>query len=713
MAKRKKKRNGLGTKFVLIFYAFAIFLLASNIVYLGTTGKHLISGDDIRAYAENRNTGQITETIQAKRGTIYSSDNQEIASDIKKYKMYAILSSTRINTDGTPAYVVDPEETAKQLSEIIDMPEEKLLEKLTKDTYQVEFGNYGNNLSSVVKEKIEALDLPGIEFESIVSRNYAFGDFASYAVGYTTLDSSNTVSYLVGQMGIEKSYNDTLSGTDGQRVYLADNKGYMLPNGLISQTDAVNGNDVYMTINSTIQTELDYQMSVLAEKMEVDVATCAVMNIKTGEILAISDYPSYDPNKKEIENYTDVFFNEAVEPGSVFKSFTYASAIEEGKLDVSNTYQSGKYEFKVNGKTIATIKDHNEGKGWGTITFEQGFYKSSNVAICNILEKYIKPKKFEQYIEDLGFFQDSEVDGIYSGSGVAGYSNATTNLELYTCGFGQGATMTGYQLLRAYSVFGNDGKMVDPYLVSKVVNPDTGEVIYKASTNYSKQIYSKSTCATVRKLLYGVINEQGTGKNYKMDDVELIGKTGTGQVAKNGAYMEDYYTHSFCGMAPYDDPQIEVVVWYQSYKSGTKVVANMIKSVVSVALNELYEETGQVVESSITKLPSYTNQSTSFTQSQLKSAGLDSIVIGDGKTVIDQYPKKNTKVKSNTRVFLLTNGENYTMPNMVGWSRKEAEIYANYIGMSIEASGTGTVTSQSIPVGTTINSQSNLKIKAN
>ena len=269
------------------------------------------------------------------------------------------------------------------------MDEEDILKQLKKDTYQVEFGSYGNNLSSLVKDQIDALKLPGLEFDEITTRNYRYGDFASYEVGYaqavTDEIKGKTVQTLVGKMGIEQAFDDELSGTDGERTYLADNNNNVLPNGILSETAPVAGNDVYLTIDTDVQTELDMQMEKMIEELKPEKATCGIMDAKTGKLLAISNYPSFDPNERDIKNYVDLFLNEPVEPGSVFKSFVYGNAINDQKLDVDDTYQSGKFHYKVNGKTVATINDHNSGRGWGTISYKKGFYYSSNTGICQQL----------------------------------------------------------------------------------------------------------------------------------------------------------------------------------------------------------------------------------------------------------------------------------------------------------------------------------------
>ena len=654
----KRKNNNQSARTILLIFAIIIVLLIVNVIYLGATGKHFVSGNDIKEYANQRGGGQKVETLSAKRGTIYSRDNEVIASDVKKYKLYAILNTKRYTADNKPAYVVDKEDTAKKLAPILSMSEEDILKKLNQDVYQVEFGSYGNNLSSLVKDKIDALKLPGLEFEEITTRNYRYGDFASYEVGYAQLltDEINgkTTKAIIGQMGIEKTFDEQLSGKDGQKVYLADSNNYILPNGVISETTPVSGNDVYLTIDTDVQTELDRQMKNLVEGQKADKATCAVMEAKTGKILAVSNYPSFDPNKRDMKNYVDLFLNEAVEPGSIFKAFVYGNALTDGKLNVKSTYPSGKFYYD---KKLKPIRDHNDGKGWGTISYEKGFYYSSNTAICNMLTKISDKESLLQDYEDLGFFKTDTVDGLTTASGVAGYKNNDGRLvEYLTTGFGQGSTFTAYQLMRGYSAFANDGKTVKPYFVDKVVNSETNETLYQAKSEYSKQIYSTEAVKQMRDLLSGVINIKGsTGYKYHMDDINLIGKTGTGQVAKDGRYMSGYYTHSFAGLAPYDDPQIVIVFWYQGYVSGNTIPSQLVSAVVRTALNKINEQPAKEIETSTFVLDSYKNQSVDFAKKILTQHQLSPLIIGDGKTVMEQYPKAQSEVSSKSRVFLSTN----------------------------------------------------------
>ena len=429
------KGKNFNAKIIYIVFVFLIILLILNVTILTLTGWGMISFKNIRAFSEQRGGGQVSEIKQARRGTILTSDNQIVAADVTKYKLIAILNESRVNADGTPAYVKEKKRTAKALSDIIDMSYDKILEKLETDAYQVEFGSAGKNLTSLKKEEIESLGLPGLVFEETVSRNYRYADFASYEIGYAATTEEDPYT-LVGQMGIEQSYNDYLKGSNGEKIYLVDAHQNELPDSVIKETVAMPGNDVYMTINSSLQTELDTLLNELVKDKKASKAAAAVMEVKTGRILAISNYPSFDPNERKIKNYIDTFINEAFECGSVFKAFVYGNGLTDKTLKLSTKYMSGGYRYYEAGRLIHTIRDYNEGRGWGKITFEEGFYHSSNTGICHLLAEHLDIQSVTETYKKLGLFQSSEIDGMPSGSGMKGYDGQKVTLEYLTTGFG-------------------------------------------------------------------------------------------------------------------------------------------------------------------------------------------------------------------------------------------------------------------------------------
>ena len=298
-----------------IIFAVLIFSLVVNILYLGATGKHLISGENIASFAKNRSKKEVVEYAQ--RGQIYTCDHEKVAINVKKYKIILVLSSQRTGYGKKLAYVKDVNKTASQLGPILGIDVNELTSKLqtAKDEgrYQIELGTKGNNLSASVKKQIEDCNLTGIEFVESNSRYYPLGDFCSYVVGYAKSYNDQSVKKMVGEMGLELSYDKQLKGKNGYKVYQTDANGYALVDGTLREKDPTNGNDLYLTIDSGLQRNLDYLMSNAYSESGAEVVTAGVMEIKTGKILAMSTYPSFNPNERNISTFNNYFLEGTIE----------------------------------------------------------------------------------------------------------------------------------------------------------------------------------------------------------------------------------------------------------------------------------------------------------------------------------------------------------------------------------------------------------------
>ena len=336
MAKRKKYRNEV--RRILIVTLAAMMLIASNVFFV-TIGKvHLRSGTDLSIYADSANT--VTDTTLALRGFIYDRNGQVIAQDNRTYDIVCVLSSARQSIEGQIAYVKDKEGTAKVLSEILKIDYDKIMGYLSQDIYQTELGVGGRRLSQATKDLIESYKLPGIEFTDSIKRIYPNGQFASNLIGYAQQDDHDITT---GQMGLELYLNSYLSGTNGTRTYQTDKDGYRLPGMKDEVVSAVNGDDVYLTLDTSIQQTLEQSMSMTQSQFGADNVWGGVMEIKTGKVLAWGQSNSFDPNVREITDYTNTGAQVPYEPGSTLKTFTWAAAINEGKYNGSELTNGNSY----------------------------------------------------------------------------------------------------------------------------------------------------------------------------------------------------------------------------------------------------------------------------------------------------------------------------------------------------------------------------------
>ena len=680
---KKDKKWNTPNKFFL-FFLFVILILYGQYCYLSLSDN--IYGINMKEFASNRNT--VKTTLVAKRGTIYDKEGNTLALNTTSYTMIAYLDSNRTKDITNPKHVVDKEYTATKLSQALDADYDYILQRLNAKSKQVEFGTIGRNITELKKLSIEELKLPGIEFVETTTRFYPNGNFASYVIGYA---KSNDEGVIEGKLGIESKYNDILKGKDGYYKYQQDKQGYKIPDTPEERIEAENGADIYLTIDSSIQRFVESAVKDINEKYENEWLLIEVMDAKTGEILATSSKPSYDPNSiPQDMSYYNPLISYAYEPGSTMKIFTYMCAIEKGVYNGEETYKSGSYTIGEN-----TISDWN-GEGWGVINYDTGFERSSNVGIANIIKNYLSKDELYDCFTKYGFGSPTNVELSNEASGSL---NFKYDIEVVTAGFGQGILTTPIQHLQALSIIANDGYMVSPHVISKIVTPDGKEQV--TEVNKSEKLVSSNTITKIKELMRNVISSPtGTGKAYEIEGYNIIGKTGTAQIFENGAYLKNGYILSASLMYPSEDPEIII---YAAIKkppeNSTKILSESITELMKniAKYKDMFDSNKVVSDISVIDVPQYINKKVDSIE---KSENI--IILGDGDKVINQYPKFNTKILSNEKIILLTNGNNYIMPSTIGWSRNNVKEFCNIINNNCEINGNGYVYEQSIPEGSII-----------
>lgn len=700
-----------------IFIIIVVFIFAAIILKLLWIGLGNVKVNDktLAEFANNRDTRK--RTLTAKRGTIYSSKGEVLAKDVNSYTVIAYLDPSRTKDKKRPYHVVDKEKTAELLSPLINMTKERILKLLNtkikscnddktecteRVPYQVELGPGGRGITELVKDQIEDLDLPGIDFIASTKRYYPNGDFLSYTLGYA---KNNDDNQYVGEMGLELYYNDELTGTDGYVEYQSDLYGYQITSTPAVEKKSVSGDDIYLTIDDNIQMFTEQAMNTL-EGGKPEWATISVVNAKTGEILGVSSSPSFNNNTLEIKSYYDPFVAYEYEPGSTMKIFSFMAAMENGIYDGSKKYKSG--TIKVD---EANIKDWNN-KGWGMVTFDDGFMASSNVAAVN-LAMQLGRAKLKDFYSSLGFGKKT---GIPLPNESKGIVNFRYNTEVAAASYGQGMTVSAIQMVQALTTIANDGIMIKPYLVSKIVNGETGEVVLENKRTEIAKVASTETSEKMKTLMRGVVQKGckiATGGGYNVPGYDVIGKTGTAQIASSrGGYLKGSrnYVKSFAALFPGDDPQIIIYV-AASKITDAKYLKNSVKALVkdvgtylNIVGNKEVEETGTYTTKS------YINLDTATVKTALEASSMEAVVIGEGTKIIKQYPKENTKINAHNKIFLLTNDTNYKMINIKGWSRNDVSTFARMINLDVSFDGYGYVKAYSIKKGTLLDKSSKLDV---
>lgn len=698
MKKRKKVNNVRYSKTVILGSLFLFVLMIARLLQLSLSKE--IDGINLKELASKRTTK--TVVLSAKRGSIYDCNGEVLAQTVSSYKLIAYLDKKRTTNKNNPQHVVNKEETAKKLAPILGMSEDEVLSYLNKTgVYQTEFGSKGNGLSEIVKNQIEELDLPGLDFIESYKRYYPKGEFASYTIGYAKDSNDNGKEVITGEMGIEKYYDKILKGEDGYVKYQKDLKGYKIADSNEIRKDAISGKDIYLTIDSNIEFFVEQALKNAKDNYGYEWFHITILDAKNGSILASATSPSFDLNLRNMTNYLDYMVSSPYEPGSTMKTFTYMAAMENGVYDGNETYLSGVYTT-TDGTQIGDW-DRN---GWGTITYDKGYAMSSNVGVINLINRHMSSVMLRQYFKRLGFGKKT---GINLPNEESGSLNFKYETEIYNAGFGQGITTTPIQNVQALTSLTNDGMLLKPYIVSKIVNPDNNEVILKNKKHDIERVASTSTVQKMIQLMDDCVNGYGnTGSGYRIESGQLIGKTGTAQIAdtNGGGYLsgkEDIIS-SFSGIYPKDSPQIIIYASVKRPANGSqKPISNAIKEIVNNVSKYYGNDTNddnKVVISDY-KVPSLVNKKLDSAKQLLDSNGIKYSIIGNGSKVVKQYPLKNDVITNQDTIYLITDGS-LSIPNVVGLSSKVASGILKSLGVKVKLDGSGYVVSQSVGENTPI-----------
>lgn len=695
----KVKRSRVRVSRLLVLVFFCAFLAAiAKLVYVAVSSN--IDGKDLTAFANARDTRK--RVLPATRGNIYDVNGETIASNANSYTLVAYLSEKRTTNPKNPQHVIDKESTAKALAEALDMDYDYVLGRLNVSAYQVEFGAKGKNLSENQKVKIESLGLPGIGFISGHKRYYKKSKMASYIVGYAKTNEDGEIN---GEMGIEALYNDVLKGEDGYSEYQVDNAGYQMGEPLVS-IEPVSGSDIYLTIDTGIQLILEDALHTLEENNKFDWFTMTVIDAHTGAIVGSTSSPSFNPNDiSSITSYVNPLVGSTYEPGSTMKIYSWLAAMENGLYNGNEEYMSG--TIKVDNYTI---KDFNN-VGWGRITYDRGFAYSSNVGAVNLEQKIsdLGKNKLREFYESLGFGSKT---GIELPGEVSGVLRMTYNSERATASYGQGVTTTPIQNLQALTIFTNEGEMLKPYIVDKIVDQN-GNITYQGGRTSLGKKASSENIKKMQELMYDVVYN-GVSKYYQPNNVTLAGKTGTAEYAGGNGYVSgsENRIRSFAGFFPYENPEYIFYVSVKKLDGGNTALAKaVVKAVESIAnYANVTSNFAENDSSNLITINNYLSSDVKEITEELVKANLKVVTIGNGNTIINQYPLNNSEVIIGSKVFLLTESKDYTMPDITGWSSSEVMNFCNLIGLKYDFNGYGTVKEFSIDKDTIIDLTKTLEV---
>ena len=612
-----------------IKFVFLIIILVFLIIFFKILYVQVFSYEKLSTLSDDLWSRELP--ISAARGKILDRNGVVLADNITITSLIFI-----------PNQITEKERVAKVISEILDVDYDDMYQHVTKKTSIERVHPEGRNLSYEIADEINSYNFDGVYLVKESKRYYPNKTMLSHVLGYTGIDNQ-------GLSGIELLYDDYLTGEDGAIKYYSDAKGTKLDMAEV-YTEPESGLDVMLTIDYDIQTSVERELDNIVSMFNPDHALALAMDPNTGEILAMSSRPNFDPNN--YQDYDTETLNRNLpiwmtyEPGSTFKIITTAAAVEEGvvNLEKDTFYDSGSVE--VSGAKLRCWK----AGGHGHQTMLQVFENSCNPGFVKMGFALGKEKLFS-YIDLFGFGEKTGIDLNGEGEGIIFDVEDVKDLELATSAFGQGVSVTPIQQVTAVSSIVNGGYLYKPYIMKGILDNDTNNVFLENDKTLVRKTISENTSNILKMALESVV-ANGGGKVTYIDGYRVGGKTGTAQKVQNGRYLENNYIMSFMAVLPSNDPEI---VLYLAIDNPKKTAL----------------------------LSSYTT--TPFVRKIL----LDII------NIMDIEKQDNQKEKD----YEWMDKKYYEVPNVIGMTKKEAKKYLT--GFEIEYVGEGDiVVSQTPSAGT-------------
>lgn len=699
---QRKKIGGL--------LAITVFLFCALMVRVAWL--QIVRGEELSSAAREQQTSD--NTITPKRGLIYDRNMKIIANNLSVETISITPKNVRQNSKQSP------EEIARNMAEILELETESVLAKINKNSnFEYIKRKVEKDQADALREYVNKYKLDGIKFSEDTKRYYPYGNFASQVIGFVGSDNK-------GLEGIEMVYNEHLEGVPGRIVSANKTAGLELPDNYESYYEAQNGKSVVLTIDETIQhfTEKHLENARIENQLE-EGAAAIVMNVKTGEILAMATKPDYDLNqpfeiteaveekypdiKKELETLEDSEYNakltevtqflrrnkavvDSYEPGSTFKIAVASMALEENVVSLNDHFFCGG-SIKVADRRISCANRN----GHGAQTFVQGVQNSCNPVFIEVGARVGK-EKFMEYVKGFGFRDVTGIELPGETSGIFHVAEYFKEIDLATSSFGQSFNVTPLQMVTMVSAVANGGKLMKPHLVKQLVD-ENQNVVEEYEPTVVRQVISEETSNTMRQILESVVSEGG-GKNAYLAGYRIAGKTGTSEKQPRG---NGKYVASFVGFAPADDPEIVCLVILDQPPVGATyygglIAAPVVKNILEESLQYLGVEpeyTQEELDRIDITVPDITGKTRKEAEAILKEVGVNISFRGTGDTVLDQVPKPYSKLARESKVVAYTEGEeskkSVTIPDVVGCSASEANKGITNAGLNVRIKGLSNV----------------------
>ncbi len=685
-----------------------------------------------------------TTAVTADRGTIYDRNMNILATSVSVENIYLDPHELKQSKADIPAI-------SHKLGTLLSL-DPAMIEKKAKDLtkrYQLVKDRVGEEIASQIRAYINENEISGIHLEPNSQRNYPYGTLASQVIGFT--NASNT-----GSEGIEAAYNSYLEGSAGKVITTKGNNEMDMPFSYEKYVQSQKGNDIILTLDSTVQACLEKQMQTAIDRYDVqNGAFGLVMNVKTGEILAMATLGGYDPNQyleiadpetaleleqlrlqdnevyqkalgeARLKQWRNRCLSDGYEPGSTFKVLTMAAALDSGAITLETPFHcAGAEQIPGRAQRLHCWRS----TGHGAQKTPQALQNSCNLAFAHIALK-LGGERFYDYIQRFGVTEKTGIDLSGESKGVFFDKELVVNTDkwgtasLTSGSFGQTFKLTPIQLVRAIASVVNGGYLLEPYIVSEVVDAG-GNTVLKQEPTIIRQVISSETSKTMCSLLTSVVTE-GTAKNASVAGYSIGGKTGTSEKIdifdENGQRVLDKIV-SFVGVAPMDNPEYIVLVALDTpsrqtgiYISGGVMAAPTVGAVMAdilpyLGVAQTFSEDDASGQTII--LDDLTGMTPKEAEKLLKEKSLTIRTIGEDETITGQIPAPGQKISGNSQVLVYLGeappSDTVTIPNFIGMNRQQAADAAAQLGLYILVAGNTdlspniTVTAQGFAPGDTV-----------
>lgn len=688
---------------MLVLCIVGMVVLFGRLVYIQIVKSEYYSQ---KAYTQQTRS----KSVEAKRGTIYDTTGEKIlAQSISTNIVTAVPSS--VNKD-------KKEEIAQNLADILQSDKDEILKKLNKKTSSVTIATkVDQEKSKAILEYINNNDITGISVDEDMLRVYPYGTLLSHVLGFVGTDNQ-------GLAGVEAYYDSELSGNPGKIVASFDGGGRETPFTQEQYIAAENGKDIVLTIDATIQSIVEKYLSKAVEENIAEYGSIVIMRPSTGEVLAMANYPTFDPNDpftpntqelkdkwddmtvtQRSEELNKMWRNKAIsdtqEPGSTFKLITSVAALEENVVNIDDkTFYCAGY-VKVGTWDIKCWRYYNP---HGSESLREGIMNSCNPVFMQVSQR-MGIAAFMKYIRAFNLDSKTGIDLPGEATGIMHDEKSMSDVDLATSSFGQTIQITSIQTAVNYCAVANGGYLVQPYIVREIKS-GSGNYDEQIESKVLKQIMSETTASEIMSALVDTVN-YGTAKSAKISDYQMAGKTATGE---NGRGDNTKYLAGFVGIGPASNPEIVVVMNLYDPKGpsghgGATLCGPVVGSIIDEVLKYLDVQTDYTVsetENNEVVIPNITGKTYAEAKQIAKDSGFTlnlSSEFSDDTIISKQVPKSGASLVAGSSIMVYKDGDEVQkaeIPDVRNRTAAEATNYFRGVGLNVRVEGTGYVLTQDV-----------------